>query len=327
MKLQTISIIGLDRVGVSLGLALKAKLGCHIIGYDTDPDRAQLARKKLGAIDTAVADPAKAIAPADILLVTVPLAQLEALLQQAGQHLQPHALLLDFSPYKGLGLQWASQHLKTGHYLPVVAVLAEPWLADGRRQPEAATADLWQNSLFCLLPAADTHPQAIETATSLGRLLGARPYFIDAAEYDALVQGSETLPALLGTAVFKAVHQSSSWSDLQRFASQAFALATLPLAQPDDIALMAAHQKAANLHWLQTIIDELQQLHRLIAQDEPEILQAVLAELSQQRAAWLHQRQENDWEPPAANPLAEQPSMMGHILGGFSLGSRRKKPG
>lgn len=326
MTAQTISIIGLDRIGSSLGLALKAKLPCRLIGYDLDAQQAQIAQNELHAIDTAVTQPAQAIAQADILLVTVPFAQLQPLLQLAAAHLQPHALWLTFSPLKGLGLQWATQYLPNAHYLAVQAVLAEKWLADGRRHPQTASADLWQDSLFGLMPTAATHPQAIETAVRLAHLLGARPYFIDADEYDALAHSTETMPALLAAALLKTAQQANGWADLQRFAGPAFALATLPLAEPDDISQLASHQKEVTLHWLQTIISQLQQLQGLIQQDEPEILTAVLAELADQRAAWLRKRQENDWQE--APPVSfDQPSMMGHFLGGFAPGRRGKKSG
>jgi prephenate dehydrogenase len=50
MKAQTISIIGLGRAGVSIGLAVKAKLPMTVVGYDPNPEQARAAQEKMKAV-------------------------------------------------------------------------------------------------------------------------------------------------------------------------------------------------------------------------------------------------------------------------------------
>jgi len=323
MKAQTISIIGLGRAGVSIGLAVKAKLPMTVVGYDPNPERARDAHEKMKAVDAIEMSLFKAAAKADILVVMLPVSELEETFQDIGGELQPHTLVLDFSGLKGPGLKWAKQYLQQGHYVGATPVLAAQWLADGRTDITAATADLFQNSLFCLMPSPYADPQAVETAVNFGLVLGARPYFIDATEYDALVQGTEALPGFVAAALFKSLQQSSSWQDMLRFAGNSFNLATMPLAQPRDIAFMALHDKEASLRWLEAIINELTTLRRLVFEGEPQVLTAVFEELGDERDKWLLKRQDNDWDERTM-PEIDRPSMMSHMLGGLAPDTRKK---
>lgn len=320
MKAQTLTVIGLGRVGASVGLAVKEKLGLTVVGYDENKARAQTAQA-IGAVDVLENSPGRAAARADILVLATPISLLEKSLKMMGHEVQSHTLVLDFSSLKAPGLKWAEQYLAQGHYVGAVPVLAAQWLDDGRLGTEAATADLFQNSVFCLMPAPTADPEAVETAVNFGLVIGARPYSIDPVEFDALAQATETLPGLVAAALFRALQASTAWEDMLRFAGLPFSLATRPLAQNEDIALMAFQNKEATLRWLEAMIQSLQDLRQLIYESEPEVGTAVLEELSLERDKWLLKRKENDWDERKL-PEMEAPSLLGSFLGG--IGSRSK---
>ncbi|MCP4356910.1 MAG: prephenate dehydrogenase [Chloroflexi bacterium] len=322
MKAQTITIVGLGRTGTSVGLAVQEKLDMTLVGYDEDDEVAQAALG-VGAVHKTERNLAKAARQADILILTTAVSELEDNLRTIGSEVQEHTLILDFSNLKGPGLAWAQQYLQRGHYVGASPVLAARWLDDGRDTPEAAAADLFQNSVFCLMPTPDVDPDAVQTAVNVGLVMGARPYFIDPDEYDNLLQGTETLPGLIAAALFKTAQKSSAWADILRFAGQPFNLATQPLAHNEDITLMALNDKEATLHWLEALIEELADLRRLIAENDPEVVTAVLEELSIERDKWLLKREKNEWEDQSA-PDTEQHSMLGQMFGGFAAGRRKK---
>lgn len=324
MKAQNITLIGLGRMGTALGLAVKGRLDMGVVGYDADPVLARAALEMGTAVDKIENDLEKAAARADILVITTPISQLEGLLQIVGSLVQPHTLILDFSKLKGPGLKWARQYLKQGHYVGAAPVLAAQWLDDGREANTTAPADLFQNSLLCLMPAPEAQPRAVETAVNFGLAIGAQPYFIDPAEYDNLAQGTETLPGLVAAALFKALQQSTSWRDMLRFAGHSFSLGTLSLGQPEELAFMALNDKAATLRWLEAVVNELNTLRRLLYEDEPQVMTAVLADLSQEREKWLHKRRQNNWDERTM-PDLEHPGMFGHMLGGLAPGNRKRE--
>lgn len=323
MKAQTITIVGLNRVGASVGLAIKRALpDVTVIGHDRDPVLARDARGKVGAIDKEEWNLSKAAAKADILVLVTPVTEVEGILEAIGTDLEAHALILDFSSLKGPGLKWAERHLRQGHYVGAVPVLASGKLADGRSGVEVAEADLFKNSVFCLMPSPAADPQAVETAVNFGRLLGAVPYFLDPDEYDSLVQGVETVPGLMAVAIFNAVHKAPGWRDMLRFAGLPFALATLSLDSGEDIVFQALNDKAATIRWLDALLKELTEVRRWIVEGESELLVAMLSELNAQRQHWLRERAENDWAEVGA-PDIERPSFSEQMLGGWI--SRRGK--
>ena len=318
MKTQTITIIGLDRIGTSIGLALKrSSLAVTLVGHDTDAAKGKLAKDVVQAVDQAEWNLVSAARRADILVITSPVADLASILQIIGTELQEHTLVLDFSGLKRLGLSLAAQHVRQGHYVGAVPILAADYLADGRSDPTAATPDLFRNSAFCLMPAPNAEPQAVETAVNFGLLLGALPYFIDPAEYDSLIQGSDTLPGLVSLAMFNTLQKATGWRDMLRFAGQPFTLMTLPLANERDIPLHALNNPQATLRWLDALLDELKTVRRLVAEENEELLSAYAEQLATEREKWLQARQKNDWDERRSPPIRPR-TMSEHLFGGLA---------
>jgi prephenate dehydrogenase len=86
--------------------------------------------------------------------------------------------------------------------------------------------DLLQNATYCLAPAVNASPQAIDTLSGFISLLGAKPYFIEAAEHDGLMAGVQHFPAFLATAYAAAIVQSQGWRERGKLAGAAFRAAT-----------------------------------------------------------------------------------------------------
>jgi prephenate dehydrogenase len=325
MKAQTVTIIGLERMGASIGLAIKAATSdLTIVGHDRSRESAQDARDKIGAVDRVEHNLINAASAADILVLAVPLTELETTIPLIGNDLQPHALVLDLSALKGMGLRWAERYLTQGHYIGVMPVLSATYLNDGRFEPSAATADLFQDSVFCLMPSAKAEPQAVETAVNFGRLLGAVPYFIDPLEYDSLAQGLETLPGLSAVALFSAVRNATGWRDMLRFANSSFAQATQALTHGTDLTRLALNDKAATLRWLDALLAELHQIRALVQEGDREMIDLSLGNVLLQREKWLRERRDNDWAETVEQRI-ERPSASEQLLGGWLSGRIKKE--
>lgn len=314
MKTEVVTIIGLDRIGGSIGLALRAaSLGLSVWG--SDKEKANLERAlELGAIDKAESNPAVAANMADILILNSPPANHEDTLRRIGKHVKEHTLVVDVSSRKALGLQWANEYLAQGHYVGASPVLAAEALADSRPGIEAAKADLFKRSVFCLMPSANADPQAVETAVNLGRILGATPFFLDALEYDSLMHVVETAPKLVSAAVFRAITQSTGWRDMLRFAGLTFAQSTRAL-ESEDLAELALYNKEITVRWLDVIIEELQQFRRMVFENETERFALVMDDLAETRARWIVDRQKNDWVEVDAVEDLSSISISGQLFG------------
>lgn len=324
MRAQTVTIVGMSRTGLSIALALKASgSDLTIVGYDRFRELTQKAKDEIGAIDKAEWNLVNAAAEADILVLAVPLAELETNLMVIGDELKPHALVLDLSAIKGRSLRWADQHLKRGHYVGAVAVLSAAYLNDGRDEPAAATPDLFRGGMFCLMPSVNAEPRAVDTAVNFGRLLGATPYFADPMEYDSLAQGVETLPGLAAAALFGALQKSIAWRDMLRFANSSFALATQPLQNGTDITSLALNDKAATLRWFDAYLQELADLRSLILNGDREMLDLAMGNLLIQREKWLQERIRDDWTEVVETKV-DHPSVSDQLVGGWLGGKLRR---
>lgn len=314
MKAQNVTIIGTSRVGSSVGLALKASaLPLSIIGHDRSREIADQAHAA-SAVDRVERNLVNAVAQADIVVFAAPLSELKQTLMAVGKDLQPHALFLDFSPLKSAALSWAETYLRSGYYIGATPVLAARYLPDGRQDVAAASADLFRDSLFCLMPSPDTDPQAVGTAVNFGSLLGAKPYFLDPAEYDSLMHGVETLPGIMAAALFRAVARAEGWRDMLRFANTSFGNATQPLAQETDIVPQILHDKEVTLRWLDALLEELAQWRALVEEGDPDVLDLTVNEAATRRAAWLAERARNDWVE-LTDTNVKSPSMSEQLFG------------
>jgi prephenate dehydrogenase len=322
MQAQTVSILGLGRIGASIGLALKASdYQLQVIGYDDDRDVAQKA-KEIGAVDKTSGNLLNTATAAEIVVLALPFRELENTFQLIGDDLSPHTLIIDLSSLKSPGLKWAKKYLKRGHYIGASLVLRASMLTDSRQTIEAADAHLFEDSVYCIMPSPTAEPKAVETAVNFGRLLGATPFFLDALEYDSLMHGVETGPGLLAAAMFRAVQKSTGWRDILRFAGLPFALATTAL-ENQDLAHLALQDKAATLRWLDGVLTELQNVRRWVADGDLERLELILDELEIERARWLHHRTRNDWSEDVDKPNLNEVSGIGGQF--FGMFGRRGK--
>lgn len=313
MITQTVALIGLGRVTGSIGLALQqSDLDLTIVGNDRNR-KISIKAKDDGIITTFTSRLANAASAADIVIVDVPHEELESSLKIVGAEAREHTLVIDLSNMKRVGQEWADNLMVQGHYVGARPVFAASNLSDGRRGIEAAHPDLFRNSVFCIMPSPKADPKAVETAVNLGRILGANPFFIDAYEYDSLMQGIETLPGLISAALLRAITKSSGWRDILRFAGLEFAQATASIDSP-DLAVLAMKNREASLRWLDAVLAELEEVRSWISEIDEERFTFLLEELSIERERWLHERQENEWSE-VDTPQMEGMGLASQLLG------------
>jgi prephenate dehydrogenase len=322
MKTNTITIVGMERTGLSIAMALKAgSQSFTVIGHDSegkllsDPAVTE-------ALSRTEADLIRACEPADIVILAIPAVELQPTLKLIGDRLQDHTLVIDLTSLKQPGIQWANQYIRRGHYVGARPVFAASTFTDMRADNLAARPDLFKNSVFCVMPSVDTDPGAVETTVRFGQLLGAVPYFVDPQEYDQLSLGVETLPGASAAALMRSISKTTGWRDILRFADLPFAVGTLPLDyHPDDLAYQLLHDREATGHWLESLVQELEELQRLVREGEQELLSAYLISLNAARDKWLRDRSDNNWIE-AESEQVDLPGLREHFLGG--LMGRRK---
>lgn len=318
----TISILGLNRLGASVGLALAPNENIVTIGHDREPEITRRGVSR-GVVKRAEHNVFKAIAGADLILLALPLAEQRDTLKLIAPEVRAGGVVATLGPLLGAPLEWGAAALKANAEQYFVA--AHPILNPAQLYSsddvglESASAELFAKGLWALAPAPDCAPEALKLVADLAELVKSKAYFMDPLEHDGLLGVTEALPALFAAALFRAAHTSGGWAEARKVADRTFATATHVLVETEAEAL--THNRAAVVHYLDAALRELQTLRTAVADGNGPALHTALTALQDQRAEWLTQRARGDWEAIEHARQTTPPSaleMMGRsLLGGF----------
>ncbi len=318
-----ITLIGMGRLGTSIGLALK-KSGAEleIIGHDKMRDVGNAAQK-LGAIDRHDWNLYNACAGASMLVLAMPLAGVLETIELVKNDIEPGTIVTDTAPVKGPVLR-AAQAFKTGVHFIGGHPIFRP-APDGIPQ-NAPHADLFRNANYCLTPTPYADGNAVQVLTGFVSMLGAQPLFLDAVEHDGLAAGAQQLAVAAQAAFLKTTATSSGWRELSKFAGDDYFFATqLASGDAKSIAQELYAQQAPLQLWLDQMIQTMRDLKTQLAQNDATVLEKWLIGGQHARQQWL----DNQVTAPVSDvDLSEVRSGTTRMfLGGWvtRLGGNKKK--
>jgi prephenate dehydrogenase len=306
MTKPRIAIVGLGLIGGSIGLALRQTGNDYeVVGHDREPSVASQARK-LGAVSKTEWNLISACEEADLIVIATPVMAIKETLTAIASYLKPGCLVTDTANIKGPVMAWAKEILPD----TVNFVGGNPIISQEGSLPtgiEGARADLFQGGLYCLTPSPEAAPQAVELATDLVYLLGAKPFFLDAAEHDGLVASVDHLPFILSAALLETTIASPAWREMRKLAGDAFQSATHFSSGEVATYRDACLTNGENIvRWIDTCLAKLTELREVIAAQEAEKLEKTFDEVMSTRDRWLRDKAEGRWETaeeiPATSP-------------------------
>ncbi len=326
-----ISILGLGRVGASLGKALTARDDLKVTGYDKEPEVAKAAQR-LKTLHRAEWNLISAIDGADLVVMAAPLAEQRSTLQAMAPELRAGCVVVSLSSLLVQPLAWGAELLPEGgdkHFVAAHAVLNPAQLHTGEVGLEAADASLFKDGLWALAPAPGCAAEALKLVADLVRVVEATPYFVDPHEHDGLTAATEGLPALLAWMLFNTAAASPGWNETRKVADRSFATATLALAETEFGALR--YNRANVLRYLDVLLAELQSVRTWLAQDDDDgrLLEKTLEAMAERRAEWLSQRRRGEWEAGENGPvdMPRPGEMVGRMFVGGLMNKRGKAKG
>ena len=321
MTKSRITIIGLGRIGGSIGLALKqAKLDAEVIGHDKDHGVAGRALKR-GAVDKTEWNLINSCDGAGLIVLALPLDAIRMTLDALKSNVASGVIITDTAPTKAPVLEWAkalpSAHFVGGHpvlasHLPVTHGI------------DNADATIFRGATYCLTPAMSADENAVNTIASFATMLGAKPYFLDAAEHDGLSAGVEHLPALLATALASSTTASAGWRELSKLSGSTFRAATELLPTDASGAQEFLAHRADLARWLGVMIDELKMLRELLDRADSDALKAKLESAIEKREQWLSGKTGAD-ESPALDYTSLTQTTSHFFLGGLAARMPKRK--
>lgn len=285
---ERIAIVGLGLIGTSLGLALKkARLpNVEIWGHDRDHQTATRALRR-GAVDRIHINLIATVEKARLVVLATPVMAIQGVLEVIGPHLQKGTVVTDTASTKGVVLEWARRHLPEG----VDFVGGHPLAGAGRSGPDAAEAGLFQGVTYCIVPSPGASEASVQTVVGLAETVGARPYFIDAAEHDSYVAAVSDLPTLLSIALVACTSSSPGWREISRMASANFRQASLLASSDPQVSRDACLANPTGIaHWLDQVIRQLYEIRQMVLEasrkGDGQALERAFAQAWEARARW-----------------------------------------
>jgi prephenate dehydrogenase len=313
-----IAIIGMGLIGASLGMALRsakdeeAPLGpITIVGYDRNGRATSDARGRL-AIDRQARTLDEALRDAQLVVVAVPAQEVREIFTQIAPLLAHGTIVTDVTSTKAQVIEWARELLPR----TIEFIGGHPMAGKEQSGVAAADRELFKGSIYCLTPLPSTRQEAIAILDAMVQQVGAKSYYVDAAEHDAFVGGVSHLPFMLSAGLVEVTSNSPGWREMSPLAATGYRdisrLASGDAKMHRDICLTNSD---AMIRWIEETIGWLYDMRELIQRQDGDKLLAMFEHARQAREQWLGSRPnlrpgEDDFQN-LGTAMPERPGLFG----------------
>jgi prephenate dehydrogenase len=290
MKIN-LSVIGLDRIGVSIGMALgKKSAEMQCTGFDIDPKKVEAA-KNVQAFFQVTSKMENAVQLADVVLVDLPLDEVKDIFSRIARWIKKDAVLLYFSALPEIVAGWAGQLLPENVYFVALTPSINPKYIEESDQ-STPRADLFENSQMLISHNPSIPPNVIQIAADLTNKLDATPCFADLAEVGGLQTIAQFLPRITAAAVMDEAINEPGWKDASKLAGDDLANATRLLNSIlyENQGQLLIENKENSLRVISNLQSSLAKIAKLINTGDHQELQDHLDSLRMGREKWLGNR-------------------------------------
>lgn len=317
-----ITIVGLDRVGLSLGMALRNSKTPEIVtGFDLDIPAMKTA-EKVGALDNKASNLRSAVEKADMVLLNLTGGEV---LEYAGQimdYLKDEATIINMAPLHASMCEWAVNNLKNGCNL----VNATPIIGGAWLESNEPSDQLFQQSMLMITSPKGTSPDAIQSVVDLTGEIGASPLFSDPVEADGLLAMTELFPKVVASLIIRTAITQPSWQDAAKSAGTAFWHSSLPAGQfiaGKFGAIEIMQHKDNLLRYLDLLQDEIAGLREALRTENQSAIENALQRSMDARTDWVSKRISGQWENNQAGTQPNPTSGWKKLLG-MEIPARKK---
>jgi len=217
--IERLCVIGVGLIGGSLARALRDAGYCsEVIGAGRNPANLQTA-VDLGVIDRYETDLSRAVAGADMVLVSVPLGAVGAVLSSIKGHLAEHAVVTDACSAKGSVVDAARQAFGE---LPGFFVPGHPIAGTEQSGVEASFPGLYKDRRVILTPLAETESHAVDQVRDMWEATGAEVTVMDPVHHDAVLAATSHLPHVLAYTLVDSLAKLGDTEEIFEYAAGGF---------------------------------------------------------------------------------------------------------
>ena len=190
---RRVAMLGIGLINGSLARVMQAKGVAQEIVAAARQEATRARALELGLCDSAFADPAEAVAGADLVVLGVPPAAIGEVARAMAPGLPPDAIVTDVGSIKAQVVREVVPHLPT----PSLFVPGHPVAGTEHSGPDAAFATLFEHRRCILTPIEDTDPAAVQRVKALWELAGSSVDLMTPEHHDRVLAITSHLPHLI----------------------------------------------------------------------------------------------------------------------------------
>ena len=287
---KRIVIVGLGLIGSSLARVVRRD---GLAGELVACDASAAVRDKvleLGLADRALADPAKAVRGADLVMLCTPVLSFPAIAAAIGPKLAKGAILSDVGSVKRAVVEALAPHMRRGVHL----VPGHPIAGTENSGPEAGFADLFAGRWCILTPPEGTDGRAVERVAALWRKAGMEIAVMPPEHHDRVLAITSHVPHLIAYTIVNTVSdlEGTMRADVIKFAASGFRDFTrVAGSDPTMWRDIFLSNKDAVLEMTGRLYEDIALLQKAIRHDDGETLHKVFSRARQIRRGIVQARQ------------------------------------
>lgn len=286
---ERLCVVGVGLIGGSLVRALRAAGRCgEVVGYGRGRENLERALA-LGIVDRIEAELAAAVRGADLVVVAVPVGQMEATFRAMAPHLARGAVVTDVGSTKGSVVVAARRAFGE---IPPTFVPGHPIAGTEQKGAEAAFAELFQQRRVILTPLPHTAPDALARVRAMWQAAGAEVEEMGVEHHDEVLAATSHLPHLLAYTLVDSLAQLEEEAEVFRYAAGGFADFTrIASSDPQMWHDICLANRAALLRMLDHFSDNLEGVRRAIEAGDGPYLYEVFRRAKRERDQFCGHRQ------------------------------------
>lgn len=288
---KTIYIAGLGLIGASMALGIKRDHPDYeILGYNRSQASRDIALER-GMIDRATDDFASFAPLADVIILTLPIKQTIAFLQElATLELKEGVIISDAGSTKSAIVTTAEKCFADK---PVRFVGAHPMAGSHKTGAASADVNLFENAYYIFTPSSLTTPDTLEEMKDLLSGLHARFIEIDAEEHDRVTSQISHFPHILASGLMEQTAKYAEEHEMaRRFAAGGFRdMTRIAESEPGMWTSILLSNRETIIERIEDFKDRLDEIGQAISKgDESQIWNFFNKAREQRQAMEIHKR-------------------------------------
>ncbi|MBL8564373.1 MAG: prephenate/arogenate dehydrogenase family protein [Hyphomicrobiaceae bacterium] len=307
VRFRRVALIGIGLIGSSISHAIRRHGGLAETIVGSSPTASTRDKAvEIGLVDAAFADPAVAVAGADLVILCAPVGAYARIAKSIGPALSPGAILTDVGSVK------AAVVADVGPYVPagVDFIPGHPIAGTEQSGPESGFASLFDGRWCILTPTATARAEAVERLVQFWKALGSNVELMTAEHHDRVLAITSHLPHLIAfNIVNTAAHlERVTDSEVIKFSAGGFRDFTrIAASDPTMWRDVFLNNKAAVLEMLGRFTEDLFHLQRAIRYDDGEELFQLFGEAREIRRGIIMAGQDTPAPDFGRSPQTKKP--------------------